>query len=462
MHSLKNTIIAVGLLGLSFVFYQMSAPDQNDFAEIDEPVITDLRAELAEASPVDRLKLPSLQGPSPIKSESGLSNSFASLKTNEFSLPSPKITNPLASPMAEPKLTPPAMTSPKSSFDTAPPKFKPRPEAKFDFTGESGPALAPPAGVVQRDQSLVNALKAQQNATSGSVAKVANTFQLNPYHTQAAVPAQSASFIRDSSVVTASKIDNVDVSNGFGLQPAKSASSDPYAGLNFEEVWPVVEKLVKEERFRKSLQLLTRFYGNPGLSGPQNQRLDGWLDGLASKVIFSNEHHLSPAYVFQPGDSLLELGRQWGVPGELIYNVNRARVPNPMMIEPGTELKKITGPINASVDLSSNTMTLFVDEMYAGRFNLIVGTSGSPGPGNFKVMGKLPAGHDWRDSSGVYPPGHQNNHYGKYWIALEGSLCMHSVAPGTNDGHLGCLGLSEKDALDVFSILSDDSVVSIK
>jgi len=337
------------------------------------------------------------------------------------------------------------LNPPKSSVATEP-QFKPRPEASFDFTGKSAQPNAQ-----QRDQGLITALKSQSPNT-------------NEFQPKSQVPAQPASFVRDSAVITASKVEGLklDLARTADETKPNRAQNDPYANLTFQEVWPAVETLVAEKRFRKSLQLLSRFYRSPELSGPQSQRLDGWLDALATKVVFSNEHHLAPAYISEPGDSLLELGREWGVPGQLIYNINRTKLANPLVIPPGTELKKITGPINARVDLETSTMTLFANDMYAGRFIVKVGTSGSPRPGDFKVVGKLPNGHDWKDASGTYPPGHQNNHYGNNWIALEGSLCLHAVAANTDEGHRGCIGLGEKDASDVFSILSEGSTVSIR
>ena len=502
MHSLKNTIIAVGLLGLSFVFYQMSSPDQSNFEEIAPPVITDLH--VADAGSAGHVKLPSLNSSLPPGNEIGLRNPLASRnssKPSDFKPPTSKITNPnplaapsLSSPklslpkLTQPKLTLPKLTPPTPTQTTEQPEFKPRPEAKFDLTGNSGPTLTPPNGARQRDQSLIAALKKQQ-VTEGSQSKVANQFQANAFVPKPKTPAQTASFVRDPAVVGASTTDGDNASNRFQLQPAKpTTTNDPYADLNFKTVWPVANALVEEKRFRKSLELLTRFYDDPELSGPQQQRLYGWLDGLAAKVVFSSEPHLTPTYISKPGDTLLELGREWGVPGQLIFNVNKRKIlglsepenrvvpaiwppekiktigelPAPKVIPAGTELKKITGPINARVDLKNNTMTLFVNGLYAGRYNVIVGISGSPRPGDFKAVVKSAGGHDWKDVNGSYPPGHPNNHYGKHWIGMEGHLCMHSVPANTPDGHLGCLGLSEKDAEDVFSILSEGSIISIK
>ena len=446
MHSLKNTIVAVGLLGLSFVFYQMSAPDESNFEELALPEVTGLNGELAEVSPADKFALPSIK--SPIQPENGSPIATRSSQDLRNELPSLNVTNPLKQPsLSQPKVTQPSLAPPKlapakNSFGEQP-EFKPRPEATFDFTGKSSKPNAQ-----QRDEGLITALKTQSPDS--------NSFQAG------SAPSQQVSFMRDPAVVTASKVESIDGPSKFKLNPFNAANDDASASLTFQDAWPAVEKLVAEKRFRKSLQVLTRFYDDPSLTGPQRQRLDAWLDALATKVVFSNEPHLAPAYVSKPGDSLLELGREWGVPGQLIYNINRANIPNPMVIPPGTELKKITGPINATISLDNDMMTLFVDGLYAGRFAVKVGNSGSPRKGDFKVLGKLPNGHDWVDASGVYPPGHPNNHYGKNWIGLDGSLCLHAVDGDTANGHQGCIGLSEKDASDLFSILSQGSIISIR
>ena len=447
MHSLKNTIVAVGLLGLSFVFYQMSAPDDSNFEELALPEVTEFNVDLAEMPAADSLELPTLKSPL----QPGLGRPVASRSSQnlQVELPSPKITNPLTP--LKPNLTQPKLEPPSSSPATKP-GLQPRPEAKFDFTGKSANPDAKPSAQ-QRDQGLITALKSQSTSQSQGG---------NAFLPKADVPAKPVSFMRDSAVVAASKVESIDAPNQFKLNPATAGSSDPYDNLNFQTVWPAVEKLAAENKLRKVLVVLSRFYDDPSLSGPQRQRLDAWLDPLARKVVFSEGNFLAPAYISQPGDSLLELGREWGIPGQLIYNVNKRNLPNPLAIAPGTKLKKIPGPINATINLSTSTLTLFVENMYAGRFNVKVGTSGSPRQGEFKVVGKLPDGHDWRDASGTYPPGHPKNHYGKNWIALEGSLCLHAVDANTVDGHQGCLGLSEADALDVFSILSEGSTVTIK
>jgi hypothetical protein len=273
-------------------------------------------------------------------------------------------------------------------------------------------------------------------------------------------PMHQASTVRDSAVVGASSTDGGRTSaSDFGL-PA--TNSDSNSQLSFRDAWPVVEKMVGQNDFRSALKLLTRFHQDTGLTGPQKQRLEAWLDALAGKVVFSTGHHLFPAYVTTASDSLADLSRQWGVPGQLIYNINKRSIPNPLSIAPGTELKKIVGPVDAVVDLQNGEMTMYVDGLYAGRFATKVGVSGSPRPGDFKVLVKAEQGHEWRDEKGVYPPNDPRNQYGRFWIGLEGQLCLHAIEANKSNGHLGCLGLSEKDAKDLFAILSEGSTVTIR
>ena len=54
----------------------------------------------------------------------------------------------------------------------------------------------------------------------------------------------------------------------------------------------------------------------------------------------------------------------------------------------GTELKVINGPFHAEVDLTKKTLTLFLKNLYAGRFPIRVGISGDVRSGQFRVVAK--------------------------------------------------------------------------
>ena len=123
----------------------------------------------------------------------------------------------------------------------------------------------------------------------------------------------------------------------------------------------------------------------------------------------------------------------------------------------------LRGPFRAEVDLTGKEVTLFVQQMYAGRFPISVGNEPTPAPGDYEVRSKE-MGHAYfgRDNQNI-PAGDPRNPYGRCWIDLGKEVCIHgSSAVDTGAGALGCVGLSPQDAGDVFGILSQGSKVLIR
>ena len=160
--------------------------------------------------------------------------------------------------------------------------------------------------------------------------------------------------------------------------------------------------------------------------------------------------------------TLTDIAQRWKVAPQLIYNINQQNISNPAVLNAGTQLKEVKGPFDAEISLEQKVMTLYLGDLYAGRFAIRVGVSGTPTPGTFRVLVKSANGHSWRDAQGQeYPPGSPSNGYGPNWIGLSGSLCIHAVDESATDGHRGCIGLNSKDAKDIFGILADGSTVKI-
>jgi hypothetical protein len=249
------------------------------------------------------------------------------------------------------------------------------------------------------------------------------------------------------------------------FQPNHSAPSSELKleSLTFASVWQQVDQWVAAGEFQLALRALSQFYNDTTLSGPQRQRLVGWLDALAAKVIFSSEDHLTGRpYLATERDTLETLAATWQIPLELITNINQEMIGNPVRSLAGLRLKQINGPFNAELKLDTKVITLFVDGLYAGRFGVTLGTSGDLQPGEYEVVLKSAKGYTWRDAEGRdYPPGTPENGYGPHWMGLTGSLCIHAVPEKTQDGHRGCIGLSNQDAADLFVILSEGSVLRI-
>ena len=224
--------------------------------------------------------------------------------------------------------------------------------------------------------------------------------------------------------------------------------------------------MVDQRAYRDALQLLSQYYRDDrlmkSLNEQQRTNMLAWLDGLAARVIFSTEHHLGPVHQVVAGESTADLAQRWNIPEQLLLNMNRPHLSSGP-IPSGTELKQISGPFHATIDQQTGTMTLMLDDLYAGRFQVKMGISGEPGPGTYRVLVKEPEGHEWLDAKGqAFPPGDAGNHYGRYFIGLENFLCIHEVDESVQDGHYGCIGLIGREAADVFAILGNGSTVTIR
>ena len=244
---------------------------------------------------------------------------------------------------------------------------------------------------------------------------------------------------------------------------APDSLSHAAPSMNLNAAWTEVDRLVADKKFRAALGLLTRYYRQSNLTAAQSERLHEWLDALAGKVIYSAEHHFQDTpYIIRSGETLNQIAGRWNVPAQVVYNINRQQIGESATIVAGTELKVIDGPFHAEVDLNSKTLTLFLKNLYAGRFPIRVGISGDVRPGQFRVVAKSAQGHTWRDADGNdFPPESSENGYGPYWVGLTGSLCLHAIEDGTPEAHAGCIGLQEKDARDIFGILINGSELKI-
>ena len=452
MHSLKNTVVAVGLLGLSFLFYQASSSNPSEqpdlmpalevregMDEIQNHAVSRLDAMQSKLESTPGFSAPDLSKPNHIASDmeniTGESVALLKSQANNFAVGAiPPSRQALKS------TPPPLIKSPTTTPIT--------PENKLKQLEN-----------VSRDEGLIEALESQKQKSPSPTPtdqqlepepenEAADEFQF----TSQPIPSSDSSYNRSATELSTGQKSNV---------IRADAEPDP-ANLNFQSVWSHVDRMVAEEEFRDALELLSRFYHSPDLTGPQRQRLIGWLDALAGKVIFSAEHHLQDMPYTVMNESLDDIGDRWKVPAELIYNINRDQFSDIAVVDPGATLKVVPGPFNAEIDLDQKIMTLFLGDLYAGRYPIRVGISGSPQPGTFRVLLKSAVGHSWRDADGKdYPPDSPENGYGPNWIGLSGSLCIHAVDDSVRDGHRGCIGLSPKDAKDVFAILADSSIVVI-
>ncbi len=230
------------------------------------------------------------------------------------------------------------------------------------------------------------------------------------------------------------------VAGGAGIQPTAVHADVPEQPLR--ETWDQIESLVNRGEFRIALGTLTRYYHDTSINVAERNEMLQWLDALAGKVIYSAEHYLRPTpYIIQPNDTLGSLAERWQVPAQLIYSINRNKIANPDQLQPGVEIKMIGGPFDAEVDTAAGTMTLFLKNLYAGRFDITVGNSVPRQPAEYVVASKAESGPD-----------------GPFWIHLNQGPPIHAVQ---NPSSVTGIGLSYEQASELFAILSEGSRVRI-
>ena len=243
---------------------------------------------------------------------------------------------------------------------------------------------------------------------------------------------------------------------------SSSGSSASLTTWSLNRDWQEAEQLVADGKFKAALAKLSPYYSNVDLTSEQRTHLVGWLDALAAKVIYSREHLLAPPYQVRKNETLFDIADQFKLSWRLLKNINGDTITDPKVLVPGTELKVVPGPFRAEVNLAGSELTLFLGELYAGRFPLSMGDQ-PPAPGQYKVVDKRGSEKSYYGLDGkVIPANDPSNPYGGVWISLGGEVCIHGSPAAPSTQTLGCISLSPQDAQDVYGILAISSEVTIR
>lgn len=244
--------------------------------------------------------------------------------------------------------------------------------------------------------------------------------------------------------------------------PGREPATTGQVGRAFETAWREAQTQVEQGAYAAALQKLSVFYNSPDLTADQHQQLLGLLDPLAGKVIYSTEHLIVEPHRIGSRETLSDIAKQYHVPWQLLQNING--IENPDVLVPGQELKVVPGPFHAEVDLRRSELTVFAKDLYAGRFYTSIGNEPPPVAGEYQVREKR-TDRDYITTSGTaIPADDPENPYGGVWIDLGHRLCIHGSPRTADRGAVapGCIGLAPRDAADVFGILSEGSVVTVR
>jgi lipoprotein-anchoring transpeptidase ErfK/SrfK len=231
----------------------------------------------------------------------------------------------------------------------------------------------------------------------------------------------------------------------------------------FKRDWEKARLQVDANDLRGALATLTPYHGHPDLPAEHQAQLMTWLDALAAKVIYSREHLLTGAYKVRGTRArMIDVATQYGVSAQLLQNINAEVVNNPDVLLPGTELKVVPGPFRAEVSLARHEITVYLNDLYAGRFPFTQGDEPAPA-GHYQVQRKQTFATYVTDDGRTIAGNHPANPYGSVCLHLGSEVRIHgSPAIGHSGKPRGCISLSPTDAEDLCAILVPGSVVVIR
>jgi len=250
-------------------------------------------------------------------------------------------------------------------------------------------------------------------------------------------------------------------------QPNSNSGISPPPGTTGVSPWTAQLKATLEAaaidfqsgNSAKALQDLSRWYDQP-LAQEDREHLIGWLDNLAGEVIYSTQPTLGELYVTQPSDTLSGIASKFQIPARLIANINGygQDVGPDQPLQAGVSLKVLPGPFRAEVNMNNGELTLFLKNLYAGRYKFQSGESAPERPSNETITHVSTQGIPAETDGQNYQPLTAENPFGRYCMVVGQLLVVHS--PGANPGN-GCVMLSESDMVDLLVILGKGSEVRV-
>lgn len=151
------------------------------------------------------------------------------------------------------------------------------------------------------------------------------------------------------------------------------------------------------------------------------------LAKIADATVFSPEQRaddpLIATYTIQPGDVLINIGRQFAVPHEVIMMINGIK--EPTRIRAGQQIKVPRGPFHAKIYKSAFRLDVYLQDLCVRTFPVALGAERGTPEGEWKVKERLPNPTYYPPASApgrrIIPPDDPSNPLGEHWIGLEGT-----------------------------------------
>ena len=231
--------------------------------------------------------------------------------------------------------------------------------------------------------------------------------------------------------------------------------------LAFNTAMNSAKSQLQKGQLATALLTLSIWYEDPRLNPIQQNELTQLLDKVAGSVIYSRKHLIEPAYSVQRGETLSKIAEKYRVSVGLLAKING--IQNPGSLAVGEQIKVIRGPFNATINGEKSELTLWLSGRYAGRFSVAMGPEfqGIVGPFVVQEKTRIHTGHQnqpWIQLT----PGYGNSGNlapSEPSVGIAGMQQPEQVKQGSTPGQIG---VSVRDADDLFDILSQGSKVTIQ
>lgn len=220
-----------------------------------------------------------------------------------------------------------------------------------------------------------------------------------------------------------------------------------------------VDALIDAKETLQAHAILSRMYWkDPGVRPHIMER----LEKQAAEIYANPSTHFNEPYLVEHGDTLESIARQYKLPWRYLGRLNRI---SPQQLQAGQQLKVLTGPFGAVVDLSDFEMTLHSHGWFVRRYTIGIGADGGTPTGEFTVQDKLENPTWYSPDGGVVEADDPSNLLGEYWLGLGDHIGIHGTIDPASIGQAasrGCIHLADGDITEVFQLLGVGSPVVIR
>lgn len=186
------------------------------------------------------------------------------------------------------------------------------------------------------------------------------------------------------------------------------------------------------------------------------------IESTAAEIYANPRTHFADPYLVLPGDTLSSIAAKYNVPWQYLARLNRVTAED---LQAGQQLKVLTGPFSAVIDLDEFELTIHAHGWFVRRYKIGIGADGSTPIGNYTVQDKVRNPTWFNPSGGRVDADDPQNPLGEYWLGLGNHIGIHGTIDPESIGAAvsrGCIHLADGDITEVFQLLDVNSPVTIR